>query len=279
MKHNYTNELELKSIIIRIQTARKLSKTEGSSKTITVNSPKNIRDNRKINKYIKLLSSISKKSETDRARFQSFKNKVTDFIIKKSEATPVDNLNYERFGSIIMEMVRHILTKPQFRGYTYYDDFMSDSVFKILKYLDNFDHTIISKRSGEPVKAFAYISQIITNSIIFIISKNKKEQDFIKQQLSIQFNNDNILEPWEVKKKTEETLNKEEKEVFVKPKGIIKRIYDVIENEKEFLKDPKSTLIIRCSEMDDVDIDELSAIESIKRVYKNVKFNPRKEQE
>lgn len=279
MKHNYTNELELKSIIIRIQTARKLSKTEGSSKTITVNSPKNIRDNRKINKYIKLLSSISKKSETDRARFQSFKNKVTDFIIKKSENTPVDNLNYERFGSIIMEMVRHILTKPQFRGYTYYDDFMSDSVFKILKYLDNFDHTIISKRSGEPVKAFAYISQIITNSIIFIISKNKKEQDFIKQQLSIQFNNDNILEPWEVKKKTEETLNKEEKEVFVKPKGIIKRIYDVIENEKEFLKDPKSTLIIRCSEMDDVDIDELSAIESIKRVYKNVKFNPRKEQE
>ena len=279
MKHNYTNELELKSIIIRIQTARKLSKTEGSSKTITVNSPKNIRDNRKINKYIKLLSSISKKSETDKARFQSFKNKVTDFIIKKSENTPVDNLNYERFGSIIMEMVRHILTKPQFRGYTYYDDFMSDSVFKILKYLDNFDHTIISKRSGEPVKAFAYISQIITNSIIFIISKNKKEQDFIKQQLSIQFNNDNILEPWEVKKKTGETLNKEEKEVFVKPKGIIKRIYDVIENEKEFLKDPKSTLIIRCSEMDDVDIDELSAIESIKRVYKNVKFNPRKEQE
>ena len=279
MKHNYTNELELKSIIIRIQTARKLSKTTGSSKTITVNSPKNIRDNRKINKYIKLLSSISKKSETDKERFYAFKAKVTDFIIKKSEVTPVDNLNYERFGSIIMEMVRHILTKPQFRGYTYYDDFMSDSVFKILKYLDNFDHTIISKRSGEPVKAFAYISQIITNSIIFIISKNKKEQDFIKQQLSIQFNNDNILEPWEVKRKTEETLNKEEKEVFVKPKGIIKRIYDVIENEKEFLKDPKSTLIIRCSEMDDVDIDELSAIESIKRVYKNVKFNPRKEQE
>lgn len=279
MKHNYTNELELKSIIIRIQTARKLSKTEGSSKTITVNSPKNIRDNRKINKYIKLLSSISKKSETDKERFYAFKAKVTDFIIKKSENTPVDNLNYERFGSIIMEMVRHILTKPQFRGYTYYDDFMSDSVFKILKYLDNFDHTIISKRSGEPVKAFAYISQIITNSIIFIISKNKKEQDFIKQQLSIQFNNDNILEPWEVKKKTEETLNKEEKEVFVKPKGIIKRIYDVIENEKEFLKDPKNTLVIRCSEMDDVDIDELSAIESIKRVYKNVKFNPRKEQE
>lgn len=276
MKHNYTNELELKSIIIRIQTARKLSKTTGSSKTITDNSPKNIRDNRKINKYIKLVSNLSKKSDIDKSRLQSFKAKVTDFIIKKSENTPIDNLNYERFGFIIMEMVRHILTKSQFRGYTYYDDFMSDSVFKILKYLDNFDHTIISKRSGEPVKAFAYISQIITNSIIFIISKNKKEQDFIKQQLSIQFNNDNILEPWEVKKKAEETV---EKEVFIKSKGIIKRIYDTIESEKEFLKGPKNTLIIRCSEMDDVDIDELSAIESIKRVYKNVKFNPKQDKE
>lgn len=276
MKHNYTNELELKSIIIRIQTARKLSKTTGSSKTIAVNSPKNIRDNRKINKYIKLVSNLSKKSDTNKERFYAFKAKVIDFIIKKSENTPIDNLNYERFGFIIMEMVRHILTKPQFRGYTYYDDFMSDSVFKILKYLDNFDHTIISKRSGEPVKAFAYISQIITNSIIFIISKNKKEQDFIKQQLSIQFNNDNILEPWEVKKKTEENV---EKEVFVKSKGIIKRIYDVIESEKEFLKSSKNTLVIRCSEMDDVDIDELSAIESIKRVYKNVKFNPKQNKE
>ena len=276
MKHNYTNELELKSIIIRIQTARKLSKTTGSSKTIAVNSPKNIRDNRKINKYIKLVSNLSKKSETNKERFYAFKAKVTNFIIKKSENTPIDNINYERFGFIIMEIVRHILTKPQFRGYIYYDDFMSDSVFKILKYLDNFDHTIISKRSGEPVKAFAYISQIITNSIIFIISKNKKEQDFIKQQLSIQFNNDNILEPWEVKKKTEDAV---EKEVFVKSKGIIKRIYDTIESEKEFLKSPKNTLVIRCSEMDDVDIDELSAIESIKRVYKNVKFNPKQNKE
>lgn len=273
MKHNYTNELELKSIIIRIQTARKLNKTTGSSKTISVNTPKNIRDNRKINKYIKIISNLPKKSDSERSKkIQAFKNRLTDFVIDKSVKTPVDGLNYERFGFIIMEMVRHILTKPQFRGYTYYDDFMSDSVFKILKYLDNFDHTIISKRSGEPVKAFAYISQIITNSIIFIISKNKKEQDFIKQQLSIQFNNDNILEPWEVKKKTEETL---EKEILVKSEGIIKTIYDAIEEQKEFLKNPKNTLVVRCTEMDDIDIDDLSAIESIKRVYKNVKFNPK----
>ena len=37
------------------------------------------------------------------------------------------------------------MTKGQFRGYSYQDDFVSDSVFKILKYLDNFDHKKISK--------------------------------------------------------------------------------------------------------------------------------------
>lgn len=270
MKHNYTNELELKSIIIRIQTARKLNKTEGSNKTITVDTKKNVSENRKINKYILWASTIQKKNY-DPQKVKRVQSHIKDVVIRKSEQTPIDHRNYERFGAIIMEMVRHILTKPQFRGYTYYDDFMSDSVFKILKYLDNFNHTIISKRSGEPVKAFAYISQIIQNSIIYIISKNKKEQDFIKQQISIQTNNDNLLETWETAKP-----KKQEKEYTVKAKNIVQRIYALLDQEKEYLKDINNTLVIRCSESDDIDIDELCAIESIKRVYKNLKFNPSK---
>lgn len=270
MKHNYTNELELKSIIIRIQAARKLNKTEGSNKTITVDTKKNISENRKINKYIQWVSSIQKKNFKNTDKVKQFQAWAKDLIIKKSVSTPVDKKNYEKFGMIIMEMVRHILTKPQFRGYTYYDDFMSDSVYKILKYLDNFDHTIISKRSGEPVKAFAYISQIIQNSIIYIISKNKKENDFIKQQISVQLNNDTLLDSWEVKKpKTQEKI------VQVKSTGIIKHMYDLVDQEKEFLKNPLNTLIIKCEDTDDIDIDELSTIESIKRIYKNIKFNPR----
>lgn len=269
MKHNYTNELELKSIIIRIQAARKLNKTTGSNKTITVDTRANVSENRKINKYIRWVSSIQKKNFKDTEKVRCFQEKAKDLIIRKSEQTPIDKENYEKFGFIIMEMVRHILTKPQFRGYTYYDDFMSDSVFKILKYLDNFNHKIISKRSGEPVKAFAYISQIIQNSIIYIITKNKKEQDFIKQQISIQVNNDGLLDSWEVHKP-----KKQEKKFDVKAKNIIQRIYALVDQEKEFLKDINNTLIIQCENTDDLDIDELCAIESIKRAYKNLKFNP-----
>ena len=245
MKHNYTNELELKSIIIRIQTARKLNKTNGSNKTITVDSKKNISENRKINKYIQWASNIQKKNFKDTLKVKRVQNHIKEIVIKKSEVTPIDYKNYERFGAIIMEMVKHILTKPQFRGYTYFDDFMSDSVFKILKYLDNFDHTIISKRSGEPVKAFAYISQIIQNSIIYII----------------------LLEQWEVK-----TPKLQEKEIHIKAKNVIKRIYDILEENKEYLKDKNNILVVKCKDYNDLDIDDLSGIESIKKVYKNFKF-------
>lgn len=270
MKHNYTNELELKSIIIRIQTARRLHKTEGSNKTITIDTAKNVSENRKINKYIQWASNIQKKNFNNPEKVKAFQEYAKNLVIKKSEQTPIDRLNYEKFGFIIMEMVKHILTKPQFRGYTYYDDFMSDSVFKILKYLDNFNHTIISRRSGEPVKAFAYISQIIQNSIIYIITKNKKEQDFIKQQISIQMNNDNLLESWEAPKP-----KKQEKEFNIRAKNVVPKIYELLEQEKEFLKDINNTLVIRCEDADDIDIDELCSIESIKRVYKNFKFNTR----
>ena len=102
MKHNYTNELELKSIIIRIQTARKLNKTNGSNKTITVDSKKNISENRKINKYIQWASNIQKKNFKDTLKVKRVQNHIKEIVIKKSEVTPIDYKNYERFGAIIM---------------------------------------------------------------------------------------------------------------------------------------------------------------------------------
>ena len=79
-------------------------------------------------------------------------------------------------------MVKHILTMPKFSGYSYKDDFYSDAVYKILKYLYNFDHTMISEKTGRPVNAFAYISQIIHNSIIYVINTRKKEQNNVMEQ-------------------------------------------------------------------------------------------------
>lgn len=177
-KHNYTNELELKSLLIRIKNKREEDGT--------------LKDNDKINKYIKWHAKINNKKYDTATKKNIVKNKLKDRVIDLSEKTYIDEKSYERFGAIILLMIKNILKKPQFSGYTYRDDFYSDAIYKILKYLHNFDHTMISDRTGTPVNSFAYISQIIHNSILFIINAKKKENDNIKNQVAIENLNHNL---------------------------------------------------------------------------------------
>lgn len=170
-KHNYTSELELKSLLIRIKNDRSgIGKSEYNSR---------------INKYIKWHTRINAEKYEDAAKKTRLKAKLKSAIIDLSEKTSVDQTTYERFGQVILLMVKNILTKPQFSGYTYKDDFYSDAVYKILKYLHNFDHKLISQRTNQPVNSFAYISQIIHNSIIFIINTKKKDNDNLKHQVAM----------------------------------------------------------------------------------------------
>lgn len=177
-KNNYTCELELKSLLIRIKNDR------------LYDFPK--QKNKQINKYIKWYKSITNKKYDDYKKFTKVKNKLRNKIIELSEKTSIDDKSYERFGAIVLLMIKNILRKPQFSGYTYKDEFYSDAVYKILKYLNNFDHKIISENSGNPVNAFAYISQIIHNSIIFVINTKKKEQEKIKKHIQ-DLNMDNLI--------------------------------------------------------------------------------------
>lgn len=171
-KHNYTSELELKSLLIRIK-----------NKRADIGTPD---QNKRINKYVIWHTAINNKKYDAPAKRNKLKAKLKERIIELSERTSVDSPSYERFGQIILLMVKNILKKPQFSGYTYRDDFYSDAVYKILKYLHNFDHTLVSERTGNAVNAFAYISQIIHNSILFIINKKKKENDQLKKQINIE---------------------------------------------------------------------------------------------
>lgn len=185
--HNYTSNLELTSLLIRIKNLKD-----------KVTCPDPERNNRMLNKYINWHTALTEKrygisddievkddcedchemNTRKRETLQRIKNR----IIHLSEKTPANEDAYNRFGQIILLMVKHILTMPKFSGYSYKDDFYSDAVYKILKYLYNFDHTMISKKTGRPVNAFAYISQIIHNSIIFVINTRKKERNNVMEQ-------------------------------------------------------------------------------------------------
>lgn len=170
-KHDYTSELELKSLLMRIKNDK-----EGIT---------NKKYNDRINKYIKWHTAINaKKYTTDIQKKNIIKNKIKDKVVELSKETGVDKQSYEKFGEIVLLMISKILTKPQFSGYTYRDEFFSDAVYKILKYLHNFKYDMISERTGQPVNSFAYISQYIHNSVLYIINTKKKEHDKIKQQIS-----------------------------------------------------------------------------------------------
>ena len=165
-KHDYTSELELKSILIRIK-----------NKRLNIGTTTH---NNRIDKYIKWFTAINNKKYAKPQRRNLIKAKLKSKIIELSEITSCNRKVYERFGCIILLMIKNILRKPQFSGYTYKDDFYSDAVYKILKYLCNFDHKLISSRTGQPVNAFAYISQIIHNSVLYIIITKKKENNKLK---------------------------------------------------------------------------------------------------
>ena len=171
-KHNYTSELELKSLLIRVKNQR-----------ADIGTP---RLNNRINRYIKLFVKMNSIKYTPPTKRNRIKAKIKAKIIKDSECTQIDKYSYERFGEIILLMIKNILTKPQFSGYTYKDDFYSDAVYKILKYLGNFNHEMISKKTGLLVNAFAYISQYIHNSILFIIITKKKENERLRQQVQME---------------------------------------------------------------------------------------------
>lgn len=170
-KHNYTSELELKSLLIRIKNARQ-GLTDQSHNSV-------------IDKYIKWHTEISATKYEFPTKKNKLRTKLKNRIVSLSEVTSSNKDSYERFGHIVLLMIKNILRKPQFSGYTYRDDFYSDAIYKILKYLHNFNHNLISERSGQEVNAFAYISQIIHNSIIYIINTKKKENDRLKNQVQM----------------------------------------------------------------------------------------------
>lgn len=98
----------------------------------------------------------------------------------------VENYSKEQFGIMILKIVQKLATRPNFGGYTesWKHDFYSNALEKILAYaINNIDLEMISPRSGERVKVFAYITQIASNAFIEVINKRKEEQNMIMEKL------------------------------------------------------------------------------------------------
>lgn len=279
MKHHYTNELELKSLLIRIKKTRKEDGTVKSSQTNARTDKISVDKNETVNKYIRWYTKIlNSKSNNlcNPSKAKKTQSHLKERVIKLSEDCCIDKVSYERFGKIIMEMINHIMTKSQFRGYSYQDDFTSDAVYKILKYLDNFDHTKISEISGQCVSAFSYITQIIHNAFLFIILKKKKDQEFITEQIIIKrselgLNVENYND-YLFKEKIEPVVVRLE---LGEDSNLCYECMNIIEAHKSKLKDKNYKLSIEYIENDEnpLSIEDIAFIHNIKKSYKNVKIS------
>jgi len=212
MSHQYTNELELKTLLIRVKNAQRCVAVGSRPNLVVGNSTYK---NRLIEKYIKWFIDIGNKKYPREMvdKKTAVRAHLKERAIRLALDTEIDKRSYENFGQILLLMIKNILRKPQFSGYTYKDDFYSDAIHKILKYLHNFKYNMISERSGTAVNAFSYISQIILNSVLHIINLKNAEMKKIKNYISSEVNHNGgiHLTDWSITRKSvynlEESLN------------------------------------------------------------------------
>ena len=71
-------------------------------------------------------------------------------------------------GTCIFQIANRLATKPNFSGYSYKDDMISDGIENCLQYIHNFN----PEKSQNP---FAYFTQIIWYAFLRRIQKEKKQ--------------------------------------------------------------------------------------------------------
>jgi len=78
-------------------------------------------------------------------------------------------------GECIMKIATRLATRPNFVGYSYKDEMVSDGIENCLTYIHNFN----PEKSSNP---FAYFTQIIYYAFLRRIQKEKKQQ-YIKHKI------------------------------------------------------------------------------------------------
>lgn len=152
---------------------------------------------KRTNEYIDSLKERLRENEENPGKFP-----LPPVVIKKIKDTLIytnklkkkgitEYSNKERFGAMLLLMIKNLSTMPSFSGYSdnWKTDFYSNAVEKTILYLNNFDEELLSKRTGKKSKAFAYVTQICFNAFVDIINTRKAEQVMLKDTISYETHN------------------------------------------------------------------------------------------
>ena len=269
----YVSEIELKSLIIRIKNAR-ITNMRKCYVTNADDSEKNILANTFIDNRVRLynkLSNLSFDNPEQNSKLKRIRNRLKNQILNKSTLIPIDSASYELFGRDVMLIVERIITKSQFRGYSYHDEFKSDACYKVLKYIDNFDYTKVSAITKQPVSAFSYISTIIHNSFINIINKETETNEFIQKQVLMQKAKLGMLDDFVNERNPIKPDLSLKSTIYIDDKSnLVDTCNEYLARYEDNLKDPKFTIEIVCNKP--IDDEEYLFAELIMHRHNNVKI-------
>lgn len=249
MANNYLNELSLKKEIVLINNSAKMEK----DKTIEPYD-----NTEKIDELIKAYN-----EETYNIR----KGIIHEEFIQEINKCFIPNYSKEEFGKQLLKLIKNIGRKSCFCGYTnnWKDDFEIDAIEKVLKYLHNFDPNKISEITGERVKAFAYISRIISQAFVSVINKKNDEKKKNEDYDIVSFtsmSNSNIMKVLYNQDNESEYIPKQEKIEYETHKALnTEDIYEII---NKVLQEEKDEYNIRILFNRTLSLDDYNKIMEIK---------------
>lgn len=133
-----------------------------------------------LEKVLELRAEYERLDQDDSSGLQKIKRDIRNEIRDLSTKTFVerdDNI----FGSMALQIMNNIATRPNFSGYSYLNEMKSLATEHILKYTWKFDSYRQSQISGQFISAFTYISTIVFNAFVATINKQSKEAEKIKK--------------------------------------------------------------------------------------------------
>jgi hypothetical protein len=162
MNVNYANKDEITTEIINIQLREKI---------------------RTVDKKL-----IELQSEYEKSSNPSLLNEIKECEISRNQLLEKGadaNYSRQKFGEIVILISDNLLKKPCFRNYSenWTEDFKSNAIYKIFKYINNFDPEKISKITGKKISSFAYLTQITYMAFIEVINKRKNDSSEIMENM------------------------------------------------------------------------------------------------
>ena len=77
----------------------------------------------------------------------------------------------EKLGEMFLKLARRYTSKPNFVGYSFRDEMISESVYRMISQIDKFD---VHHPSKNP---FAYFTQICYHQVLTMINKEKRQTE------------------------------------------------------------------------------------------------------